>query len=406
MKSPGNRFWLLASFFCWQMACLLVAANAADPPRGAGPWNLESLKKTPPATWGVKTELVREVTYEGEPLAGNPTRVFAYYARPDDAKGPLPAMVLVHGGGGHAFAEWATLWARRGYAALAMDLAGCGPDRKPLADGGPSQDDDLKFADFRPETADQMWTYHAVAAVIRAHSLLASLPEVDADRIGVTGISWGGYLTCIVAGLDDRLKVAVPVYGCGFLHENSIWMDNGSRLAKATPDQRAQWIAFFDPSRYLSGVRCPILFINGAGDPAYPLDSYQKSYHLVPGPIHRCIKPRMPHGHVEGWTPLEIGLFVDSVLRSGDPLPELGPMSVVDGRVTARFTSKVPVTKGELHYTSDRGRWQDRRWKTIEARLDDAQVSAELPSERPLTYYLGIIDRRGATVTADHACLP
>jgi len=29
----------------------------------------------------------------------------------------------------------------------------------------------------------------------------------------VTGISWGGYLTCIVAGIDDRLKAAVPVYG-------------------------------------------------------------------------------------------------------------------------------------------------------------------------------------------------
>ncbi len=30
------------------------------------------------------------------------------------------------------------------------------------------------------------------------------------------GDQLGGYLTCIVAGLDHRLKVAVPVYGCGF----------------------------------------------------------------------------------------------------------------------------------------------------------------------------------------------
>ncbi len=56
-----------------------------------------------------------------------------------------PAVVLVHGGGGKAFEEWARLWAERGYAAIAMDLGGCGPDRKPLPDGGPNQSDTVKF---------------------------------------------------------------------------------------------------------------------------------------------------------------------------------------------------------------------------------------------------------------------
>ena len=68
------------------------------------------------------------------------------------------------------------------------------------------------------------WTYHAVAAVIRGHSLLRSFPEVDAEQIGVTGVSWGGYLTCIVDGVDSRFKFAVPVYGCGYLYENSRWL--------------------------------------------------------------------------------------------------------------------------------------------------------------------------------------
>ena len=45
-------------------------------------------------------------------------------------------------------------------------------------------------------------------------------------------ISWGGYLTCIVAGLDNRFKAAVPVYGYGFLHENSVWLN---QFAKMTP---------------------------------------------------------------------------------------------------------------------------------------------------------------------------
>jgi dienelactone hydrolase len=341
----------------------------------------------------------------GEPLAGKPTRVFAYFAEPEKAEGPLPAMVLVHGGGGTAFAEWATLWAQRGYAALAMDLAGCGPGQKRLPDGGPLHDDDATFGDFTPATANRMWTYHAVAAVIRGHSLLASRKEIDANRIGITGISWGGYLTCIVAGLDDRLKVAVPVYGCGLLHENSAWMDNGSLLSKLAPEARAHWVEYFDPSRYLPGVRCPILFLNGTNDGAYPLDSHQKCRRLVPGKVYACIQPRMPHGHEVGWAPKEIGIFVDSILRSGDPLPELGPMTTANGKATAAFTAKTPVTQGQLHYTTAKGKWIDRPWKAPDAQISNGQVSAELPKERPLTYYLNITDQRGATVSTDYAVL-
>ena len=56
-------------------------------------------------------------------------RVFAYLGRPATGKGPFPAMVLVHGGGGKAFREWAEHWAKRGYVALAMDTARQWPER-------------------------------------------------------------------------------------------------------------------------------------------------------------------------------------------------------------------------------------------------------------------------------------
>src|SRR6185369_6995118 len=155
---------------------------------------------------------------------------------------------------------------------------GNGPDGR-LPDGGPDQSDKVKFRDFTESEAGEMWSYHAVAAVVRAHSMLLSLPDVDAERTGLTGISWGGYLTCIVAGIDPRFKVAVPVYGCGFLGENSYWKSNS--LAAMTPASRELWLKLFDPGAYLAGVHRPILFVNGTTDFAYPLDSYQKSYRLV-----------------------------------------------------------------------------------------------------------------------------
>ncbi|NND05387.1 MAG: hypothetical protein HKN87_03315 [Saprospiraceae bacterium] len=48
---------------------------------------------------------------------------------------------------------------------------------------------------------------------IRGIDLLASLPEVDADKIGVTGASGGGSQSWYLGALDDRIKAAVPVAG-------------------------------------------------------------------------------------------------------------------------------------------------------------------------------------------------
>ncbi len=395
--------FLPAILVCSSIALAARAGADDSGPRFTGPWDLPALKQVPRATWGEKSGLVREVYYEGDPLDGKPTRVFAYYGRPAEGDGPLPGMVLVHGGGGTAFAEWATLWAERGYAALAMDLAGCGPNRKRLPDGGPNQGHEQKFADFTDDRLGHMWTYHAVAAVIRGHSLLASRPEVDADRIGITGISWGGYLTCIVTGLDDRLKVSVPVYGCGFLHENSAWLEQFARMGR---EKRDRWVRHFDPSQYLPGVSCPILFVNGTNDFAYPLDSYQKCYRLVPGRVDLRIQVRMPHGHQAGWAPKEIGLYVDSVLTGGDPLPRLGPMETARGKARAAVTSKVPLVGARLHYTTDTGPWQERTWHSVDAELAQGAVEAALPSERPLVYYLSVTDRRDAMVSTQHAVLP
>lgn len=180
-------------------ASLLLAASQqllAREPRPDTLWDLERLSQTPHADWGETKDLVQEVYYAGEPFGGRPTRVFAYVGRPE-GEGPFPAMVLVHGGGGQAFDDWARHWAKRGYVAISMDTAGAGPGKAPLPDGGPDQDHESKFRNFTVAESREMWTYHAVADVILAHSLLRALPDVDPERTALTGISWGGYLTCI-----------------------------------------------------------------------------------------------------------------------------------------------------------------------------------------------------------------
>ena len=381
---------------------LLVAGAVSAGERNSGPWDLDALGRTPEAEWVKEDGARRSLYYAGEPLGGKPTRIFAYYALPAERQGRAPAMVLVHGGGGKAFPEWATLWAKRGYAALAMDLAGKGPDGKRLPDGMPDQGHHDKFMTLA-KGIRETWPYHAVAAVIRGHSLLRAQPEVDPQRIGLTGISWGGYLTCIVAGLDGRFQIAVPVYGCGFLADNSAWLPlfNG----KLSPSHRKLWVETFDPSVYLGGAAMPMLWVNGTNDHFYPLDSYQRSYRLPSGPRTLCVTVRMPHGHPSGWRPVEIGLFADQVLRGGKPLAKLGPMQVKGRDVTATVEAAVPIAKASLHYTTDAGIWEKRQWKTEPARLADGTVRATLPAVRPLVFFLTLSDRRGATVSAEHAVM-
>src|SRR5258707_161526 len=45
---------------------------------------------------------------------------------------------------------------------------------------------------------------------IRAVDYLLTRPEVDAERISITGTSGGGFQTALIAALDERIKVAVP----------------------------------------------------------------------------------------------------------------------------------------------------------------------------------------------------
>jgi dienelactone hydrolase len=371
----------------------------------SGPWKLDELRKAPRVEWLDKEGQLRRLLYESEPYQGKPTRVFAYYAEPAKVEGKLPAMVLVHGGGGTAFSEWAQLWAKRGYIAIAMDLAGHGEDRKRLPDGGPNQDDPSRFKEAKLK---DMWSYHAVAAVIRAHSLLRSLPNVDAERIGITGISWGGYLTCIVAGLDDRFKVAVPVYGCGFIHENSAW---NPTFKKMPDDWRKSWIDNFEPSKYLGQAKMPMLFVNGTNDFAYPLDSYQKSYQLVKN-RNLCVTVNMPHGHPQGWAPKEIGLFVDDQLKDGKKLFRFDKARAnqKDGDFSVAISQQHEIKSVAIHWTTDaKSPWQKRKWesRTAAQMVGNATdfYSVSLPKDRPIVYFLTATDERGATVSTEHGVL-
>jgi dienelactone hydrolase len=314
-------------------------------------------------------------------------------------------MVLVHGGGGSAFIYWVKLWNSRGYAAIAMDTCGCLPGsdkgggvKRPRHEfGGPPGWGGFEQID---EPVEDQWTYHAAADVILAHSLIRSFPEVDPQRIGITGISWGGYLTCITSGVDSRFKFAAPVYGCGYLGENSVWLPQFEKLGKEKADK---WLKLWDPSVYLKNAKMPMLWVDGTNDFAYPLDSLQKSYRLPQGERTLAIGVRMPHGHDgAGENPKDIHVFAESLFSAGKRLPKIGEQGHDGDRAWTKFETDVPIEKVELNYTKDSGKWQSRKWETAAAKIEDGKKASATIPEGTTVYYFNVIDSSGAFASTEH----
>lgn len=357
--------------------------------------------KTYPAE-GFVAEGMKAIFYEGMPYKGKPTRVFAWVGLPKmEPNAKVPGIVLVHGGGGTAFEDWVRLWTKRGYAAIAMDTCGTVPRGKyahwERHEAGGPPGNNVATAD---EPMTDQWNYHAVADVILAHSLLRSMPEVDPNRIGLTGISWGGYLTCIVSGLDDRFKFAAPVYGCGFLADDYLMKKS---LANSG-DRGKHWLAMWDPALYLPKGKMPKLWVTGTNDNAFSLYAVQKSYRSAGGESTLCIRLRMPHGHNgPGEKPEEIHAYANSILKGGKPLAKILDQKQEGQIARIVFKSEAPVEKAELLFTKSTGGWKERLWETMPATVDNDkhEVVATLP-EGTTVYFINLIDNRNLVVSSEH----
>ncbi len=352
---------------------------------------------------------VRASFYDGAPYDGRPTRVFAWYGAPRTQPGEkLPAMVLVHGGGGTAFAEWVRLWNSRGYAAIAMDTCGCVPRGsygawERHAHGGPPGWGGFDQLD-RPH--EDHWTYHATSAVISAHSLIRSMPEIDASRVGVTGISWGGYLTSIAASVDARFRFAVPVYGCGDYRTCALWREIAAIYGQGS-EEWSRWNNLWDPSQYLPRATIPILWLNGTNDFAFWPRQWRDSARLAPGPRTLSLLLRMPHAHGgPGENPEEIRVFADSFCKNAAPMARIVEQGHLEStnELWAKYESAAPIERAELLFTTDAFEWASRRfWQTAPATLDVNQgtVSATMPPGA-VAGYLNLVDARGVTVSTEH----
>lgn len=206
------------------------------------------------------------------------TEVFAYFGSPDGLPpdGKAPAVVLVHGGGGTAFPDWVREWNKRGFAAVSVDTEGHIPSAGACMTGANVVKESLCNAPENSHMEDgelpvrEQWMFHAIAAVISARNFLKAMPCVDGNRIGLTGISYGGVIVSDIAAYDNGFAFIVPVYGCLSLRGTSGIF---GEIYARNPRSADLW----DGSEFAHGVSTPMLFINGNTDPYFTVDATDRS---------------------------------------------------------------------------------------------------------------------------------
>ena len=160
------------------------------------------------------------------------SEIFAAIARPI-RPGRYPGILVLHGGGGSAHIEKAVEWAERGYIAVAPDLPGIANPAKTPNSNGAWKQHAYGAAHFRtvPDATASV-IFDGVVAALQALQLLRAQPGVIGDRVGVTGVSWGGYTTIMVAGLAGHaVRASFSIYGSGHYDLGSSFLTQLQKLA-------------------------------------------------------------------------------------------------------------------------------------------------------------------------------
>jgi dienelactone hydrolase len=222
------------------------ASAALFPPRAHTPLNPRYFNKLDEDGYTVETVALE--TMPGFWLGGN-------LYRPKDGLRKHPAILHPHGHWKKGRLEdiptyssprLAANLAKQGFVVFAYDMVGYNDTRQLPHDFGSQQE--LLWG-FNP-LAVQTWDS------IRVVDFLQSLPDVDAEKIGVTGASGGGTQTFILTAVDDRVKAAAPVNMVSFIMQGGCVCENAPGLRIGT--NNVEIVSLFAPK--------PLLLVSATGD--------------------------------------------------------------------------------------------------------------------------------------------
>ena len=186
------------------------------------------------------------------------------------SQGRFAGLLLMHGmpGDYKPLLPEAEALARRGAVCLLIDAPFSRPGRAnqwPLHFDERDRDDQIQL----------------IVDLRRGVDLLLSRPDVDPRRLGYLGVSYGGAMGGLLAGVETRLAAYALVVGDGGLVSHTSGPEGDGMLQSLPAQQARRWLAAMEPIEPLRfvGRAAParLLFQNGRKDPFVP-PSHARAY--------------------------------------------------------------------------------------------------------------------------------
>ncbi|MBA3711911.1 MAG: S9 family peptidase, partial [Pyrinomonadaceae bacterium] len=210
-------------------------------------------------------ELVRWKTFDDKMISG------LMYMPPAKFTGKRPVIIDIHGGPeGQALPSFL---GRNNYLLNEMGIATIFPNVRGSSGYGKTF---LKLDNgFLRED-----TYKDIGALL---DWIKTRPDLDADRIMVTGGSYGGHMVFAIATLySDRLRAALPVVGISnlvtFLERTEAYRRDLRRVEygdERDPKMR-EFLEKIAPLNNAAKIKIPMFIVQGGNDPRVPLNEAEQ----------------------------------------------------------------------------------------------------------------------------------
>lgn len=368
-------------------------------------------------------EGIHAVTFDSSVLNGKKTKVFAYMAHPENADCNTPGIVLIHGGGGHAFLPWVKMWRDRGYSVIAPDTvghmptarnAGCTETNADWTNGlhGVFEEDGYTAAPNNDDMQtyslpfEDRWLTHITAQCILSFTALAECGLADKDKIGISGISWGAVALSYYLGFDRRAAFAIPIYGSGYLSESLAWM----RDKFSHPETQRYFLA--EERFYKADM--PILWLCWNDDCCFSINSNSKSYidTAQNNPLTSIsIVDKMYHSHAFAWMRPESEAFANSIVKNGrapqrfTSLPNADSLECTyeyDGQLTANLFY---ITEDLTYSTHEKygmvNTFMDAVWNCAPLHPENGKIIGEIPHGAH-GYYIELTNENSVVISTPY----
>jgi len=347
----------------------------SQPSNPAALWDLDSIASSPLGTQvlsehatgrGRARVIRREMRYHSHDWAQGEIVIAAHVALPASPE-PVPAIILGTGDAdaGEAFCR------RHRVAVVVIDRPGTGESTGP-------EDFYTNWVYFTDPR--ESWMRHYINSALRAVTLAQSLPEIDAQRIGITGSSRGGTMAWIASGVDPRLKLSIPVATGGDIVRaldqggwaNYMYRDEAGQ--PAIPPAFYDFARCYDPLLYCGHQDGGVLLIVGAQDEFFPILCTATSARASATDDFRLLLvANWDHGYFSGDNPqvhafdnsrevsrkrtATVAAAIEHWLRGAAPLPRLPDLQVEAARarleVRVAVDAALPIRRVRLFWSAD-----------------------------------------------------